>query len=146
MTSTAQSTAVESRLLIDGKLVESSSGKTCPNVNPATEETLGEVQDASPDDVRNAISAARRAFDETTWSEDHAFRRRCLEQLHAAMDRMKEELRSALVLETGCPVMLTHVVQIEVPMGDIAYWSEQATAYQYEQFLDDREAMGGTAA
>ena len=31
----------EPRLLIDGKLVESESGKTFDNVNPATEEVLG---------------------------------------------------------------------------------------------------------
>ncbi len=53
------------RQLIDGKLVESSTGATFDNVNPATEEMLGEVYDASPADVGDAIGAARRAFDET---------------------------------------------------------------------------------
>lgn len=133
----------ESRQLINGKLVESSTGATFANVNPATEEPLGEVADASPDDVRDAIGAARRAFDETAWATDHAFRKRCLTQLGEAMQRAKEELRTALVLETGCPVMLTHVVQIEQPMSDVAYWTEQATAYEYEHFLPEREAMGG---
>ncbi len=133
----------EARQLIDGKLVESSTGAVFSNVNPATEEVVGEVYDASPDDVGDAIGAARRAFDETSWSEDASFRAHCLEQLGDAMERAKEELRTALVLETGCPVMLTHVVQIEQPLRDIRHWTEQATAYEYEHFLPEREAMGG---
>jgi aldehyde dehydrogenase (NAD+) len=139
----AVSAPYEPRQLIDGKLVESSTGATFDNVNPATEEVLGQVYDASPDDVRDAIGAARRAFDETTWSTDPAFRARCMTQLGEAMERAKEELRTALVLETGCPVMLTHMVQIEQPLTDLAHWTEQATSYEYEHFLAERESMGG---
>ena len=58
----------ESRLLIDGELVDASHGKTFDNVNPATEEVLGQVADGSPEDMERAIAAARRAFDETDWS------------------------------------------------------------------------------
>ena len=60
----------ESRMLIDGKLVEASGGKTFDNVNPATEEVLGQVADASAEDMERAIAAARRAFDETDWSTE----------------------------------------------------------------------------
>ena len=54
----------EVRMLIDGELVEAASGKRFENVNPATEEVLGEVADASADDMQRAIGAARRAFDD----------------------------------------------------------------------------------
>ena len=70
----------ESRMLIDGKLVDGQAG-TFANINPATEAVIGEVTDASAADVDRAIDAARRAFDETSWSTDHAFRQRCLLQL-----------------------------------------------------------------
>ena len=62
------------RMLIDGKLVDGESG-TFTNVNPATEEVFGEVADASRGDMHRAIDAARRAFDETDWSTDRAFRK-----------------------------------------------------------------------
>ena len=65
----------EVRLLIDGQLTEAQSGKRFDNINPATEEALGAVADASVDDMRLAIEAARRAFDETDWSTNHAFRK-----------------------------------------------------------------------
>ena len=68
----------ERRLLIDGELREASSGATFDNINPATEEVLGVVADGTAEDMDAAIAAARRAFDETDWSTNHAFRAKCL--------------------------------------------------------------------
>ncbi|MFT7176340.1 MAG: aldehyde dehydrogenase (NAD+), partial [Halioglobus sp.] len=36
----------ESRLFIDGELVSAASGRTYSNINPASEEVMGEVADA----------------------------------------------------------------------------------------------------
>ena len=58
----------ETRMCTDGELIAAESGKTFDNVNPATEEVLGQVADASPAEMQRAITAARRAFDETDWS------------------------------------------------------------------------------
>ena len=58
----------EERMLVDGELVGADSGQTFDNVNPATEEVLGQVADASAAEMRRAIDAARRAFDESDWS------------------------------------------------------------------------------
>ena len=55
----------ERRMLIDGKLVDSSNGNTFDNINPATEDVLGPVADGTKEDMNRAIDAARRAFDET---------------------------------------------------------------------------------
>src|SRR6516164_4735722 len=86
----------ESRMLIDGKLVDGQAG-TFVNINPANEDVLGDVADASKADMHRAIDAARRAFDQTDWSTNRAFRKRCLEQLQAAIESEKEELRAELV-------------------------------------------------
>ena len=102
----------ESKMLIDGKLVGGEAG-TFKNVNPATEEVLGEVADASKADMHRAIDAARRAFDETDWSTNRAFRKRCLEQLQAALEAEREDLREELILEAGCPRLLTHGPQLD---------------------------------
>ena len=93
----------EANMLIDGKLVESSTGRTFDNVNPATEEVIGQVADGSAEDMHRAIAAARRAFDETDWSTDREFRKHCLNQLQEALEAEKEELREQLVAEVGCP-------------------------------------------
>jgi aldehyde dehydrogenase (NAD+) len=43
-------------MLIDRKLVEGMSGKRFANINPATEEVLGEVADADATDMARAIA------------------------------------------------------------------------------------------
>ena len=51
---------------------------------------LGQVADASPEDMDRAIAAARRAFDETDWSTDREFRKRCLLQLQEALQAQRK--------------------------------------------------------
>src|SRR6201995_6028121 len=98
----------EVRMLIDGELVEGSGGKTFDNINPATEAVLGEVADASAEDMQRAIAAARRAFDETDWSTNHAFRKQCLQQLHDAIVSEQEELRHERVALGAGLIALTY--------------------------------------
>src|ERR1700704_3645439 len=99
-------TLEESRMLIDGKLVPASGGLTYENLNPATEQVLGVTADATVDDIREAIGAARRAFDETAWATDHQLRARSIRQLAAALAEDREVMRQVIVAEVGCPVML----------------------------------------
>jgi aldehyde dehydrogenase (NAD+) len=112
----------ELRMLIDGKLVEAEGGKTFDNINPATEAVLGPVADGTAADMQAAIDAARRAFDTTDWSTDHAFRKRCLLQLQAALESEQEELRAELVSEVGCPVLITYGPQLDAPLREALTW------------------------
>ncbi len=128
----------EPRMLIDGKLVEASGGKTFANVNPATEEELGQVADASAGDMEQAIAAARRAFDETDWATNRSFRRHCLEQLHEALVAEREEMREQLILEVGCPRMLTYGPQLDAPLdGSITYPAQLIDEFVWEDDLAD---------
>src|SRR5581483_4838765 len=114
----------ETRLYIDGRLRESSTGKTADNINPATEEVLGVCTDAGVDDMEEAIAAARRAFDVTDWSTDREFRQHCLRQLHNALQEEKEDMRAELVhlyratrLAAGRRCALARGVHHRIPMG-----------------------------
>ena len=107
----------EPRMLIEGKLVDGEHG-TFDVVNPATEQVIGAVADASRADMHRAIDAARRAFDETTWSTDRDLRKNCLLQLQDALEAEQEELREELILEVGCPRMVTHGPQLDLPLRD----------------------------
>jgi len=75
----------EARMLIDGELVEAASGRSYDNINPATEEVLGQTADGGSEDAERAVAAARRAFDDGQWAGDRQLRKRCLEQLRDAM-------------------------------------------------------------
>ena len=61
----------EARLYIDGKLRAAAGNRTYDNICPWTGEVIGKAADASADDVNEAIAAARRAFDQTDWSQKH---------------------------------------------------------------------------
>ena len=140
---TAGTAVGEARLLIDGKLTEAETGARFDNVNPATEEVLGGTADASADDMRRAIGAARRAFDETDWSTNRALRRRCLEQLQTALEAEKEDLRAELVAEVGCPVLITYGPQLDAPLEDGLKWpAEMIDNFAWERDLPDGHAFG----
>jgi aldehyde dehydrogenase (NAD+) len=134
--------AGESRLLIDGKLVNATGGRTYPNVNPATEEVIGQVADATREDMDRAIAAARRAFDTTDWSSNLSKRAVCLRQLHAALVKHKEELRPQIVAEVGAPIMLTYAVQQDSCIQDMLWDIECAEKYTWEHELGVHEFFG----
>ncbi len=130
-------TSFERRMLINGKLVEGRAGGFA-NINPATEEMLGEVSDASAEDMSAAIDAAREAFDGTDWSTNHSFRQRCLQQLQDAIEAEREELREELIREVGCPRALTHGPQLDAPLEDaLRYPASLIDTYPWELSLGD---------
>ncbi|MCW2517327.1 MAG: aldehyde dehydrogenase family protein [Mycobacterium sp.] len=133
----------ETRLCIDGRLRDSSSGKTADNVNPATEEVLGVAADASAEDMDEAIAAARRAFDTTDWSTNHEFRQHCLLQLHEALQQEKEDARAEVVAEAGSPLGMTYIAQLDWPLADAVRWpAEFISTFAWERQLDVDAKMG----
>ena len=135
----------ESRMLIDGKLVEAEGGRTFDNLNPATEEVIGPVADASAADMERAIDAARRAFDDTTWSTDRAFRKACLVQLKEALDKHKEDLRPQIVAEVGAPIALTYAIQQDSCIEDMQWDIDLIDRYEWEHELGNHEFFGMTS-
>jgi len=132
----------EERLLIDGKLVEATGGKTYPNINPATEGVIGVAADASPEDIDRAIAAARRAFDQTDWSRNHELRARCLRQLHAAIVERLEEMRRTYVAEVGCPVLMTYGPGLDVPVSSLPYYADFLEKYPWSEDLGTATVFG----
>ena len=136
----------ETRNLIDGRLVPASTGATFENVDPASEQVLGSCADGSKEDMLAAIAAARRAFDETSWSTDAAFRKRCLLQLADALKAARENLRSIVVHEAGSPVLLTYSVQCDSTIDQFGYWAELAASYEYERPMREIRFLGSRSA
>jgi len=130
------------QLLIDGALVDARSGAVYENVNPATGSVIGVAADAGADDTDAAIAAARRAFDDTGWSTDVAFRLRCIRQLHAAMQAHAEELRASCIAEVGAPVGLTSGAQLDTPIEGIGWVADLLERYAWETDLGVAEPFG----
>jgi aldehyde dehydrogenase (NAD+) len=133
----------EERLLIDGELVAAEGGKTYDNVNPANEEVIGQVADASPADVERAIAAARTAFDETEWSRDTELRVRSLRQLHQALVDHQDDLADITVAEVGAPRMLMGGPQLGEPLKFVPFYADLAESYEWHQQLGVADTMAG---
>jgi aldehyde dehydrogenase (NAD+) len=133
----------EPRMLIDGDLVQARSGAQFENVNPATEEVLGHVADGGREDMVGAIAAARKAFDETDWSTNRGLRRRCLEQLQAALEGEQEQMRAELVAEVGTPILVTHGPQLDLPLSESILWpARNIDEFAWEREISDKTTAG----
>jgi aldehyde dehydrogenase (NAD+) len=139
-------TTSDHQMLIDGKLTVADGAAVFHTVNPATEEVLGTAPDASAADLDRAIAAARRSFDETSWSVDVDLRKHCLEQLQAALVAERETLRGLLVADAGAPVMTTYTVQLDSPLDAMLPWSVSAVDdFLRPRALPDNEFFGMTS-
>src|SRR3989475_11472975 len=122
-------------MLIDGGWVGASTGATYSGPNPATEEPVGSAPDATADDMRRAIAAARRAFDEGPWPRSSRHdRARVLTAIADGMERRKEELRQMLIAEAGA-TYLTHDIQVEQPIRLMRHSAELALTFDFEEQL-----------
>ena len=86
-------------LLIDGQWTSGRAG-TLTVLNPATEDVLAEVADASPEDALEAVGAAARAF--PSWAATPPRQRaECLRKAFELMTQRSEQLARLMVLENG---------------------------------------------
>ena len=134
----------ESRLFINGELVDAASGATYPNINPATEKVMGEVADAGMADMDAAIAAARTAFDKTDWSSNHGFRLHCLTQLRDGLRKHVGELKEMIAAETGAPLAICGASgpQCEVPIGFMDYTLQSLPDFEWSRNIGIAEPLG----
>ena len=89
----------EYKLLINGELVNSSTGKVVDDIGPASGEAVAQVPQSSVEDVEQAVAAAREAFDDGRWSRlPHGARAAALEKLAQVIEAHSQELA-----ELACP-------------------------------------------
>ena len=126
-------------LAIGGELVPAASGASFPVLNPATAEVIGDAADADLADLDRALASARKAFDASSWSRDHALRAHCLRQLQAALADERETLRRDLVAEIGCAVRMTYGDQLDRPIEKLGFYADLAESYPYDNAVAERE-------
>ena len=127
--------AAAARMYVDGEWVGAKSGKTYTLPNPATEEIVAEAPDASRDDMRAAIAAARRAFDEGPWRKTTpGDRRRILVRIADELERRKEEVRALLVAAAGAEYV-THLIQLDRPIELLRMYADLALQFPFEVML-----------
>jgi acyl-CoA reductase-like NAD-dependent aldehyde dehydrogenase len=125
-------------MFVDGTWVEAATGQTYDVPNPATEETVGAAPDATVEDMRRAIAAARRAFDDGPWPHTSRHdRARVLHRIADGLERRKEEMRRLLVAEAGA-TWITHDIQVEQPIRMLRHYADLALSFEFEEMLPAR--------
>ncbi|WP_444685423.1 betaine-aldehyde dehydrogenase [Alkalicoccus luteus] len=87
---------------INGEWVEAKSGETRDIINPFNQEVIATVPEADETDTKEAIAAAREAFDNGEWPETPATERGAIvRRIAELIERDKEELAYLESLDTG---------------------------------------------
>jgi len=111
--------------LIAGEPVESVTGQTFPNLNPAnTDQVLGLFQQSNAEDVQRACQAASRAFEKwknSTWME----RCRILRKANTILEQRKEEIARILTEEQGRPLKES-LAEVERTIDVIDFYSGES--------------------
>ena len=116
------------KLLIDGQWVDGS--KKFDTINPATEEVLAEITEASPADVDRAVEAARRAFEDRNgpWRKLSASERgRLIWKLADLIEKNIEELAELETLDNGKPIFESRYVDMPMVIDVLRYYAGLAT-------------------
>ena len=112
------------RLFIDGRFVESLSGKSFDSINPATEEVLTSVSEGDRADIDAAVAAARAAFETGPWPRMRPRDRgRLLLKLADLISANAEELARLETLDNGKPIAETLNVDIPQAAEVFAYYA-----------------------
>ena len=108
------------KLFINGKWVNSISGKTFATLNPATGQEICKVAEADSADVDLAVKAARKAFESGPWKKMSAAERgRRINKLADLMEKNLPELAALESLDNGKP--LRDSLNADLPLSIKAY-------------------------
>jgi aldehyde dehydrogenase (NAD+) len=111
-------------MLINGKWVDSVSGKTFATINPATGETICQVAEGDKADVDLAVKAARKAFDGGPWSKMTAAERgRCINRLADLIEQNADELAALESLDNGKPYKDARNIDVPLTVKCYRYYA-----------------------
>jgi phenylacetaldehyde dehydrogenase len=116
------------KMLIDGKWVNSVSGKTFPTYNPATGEVLAQIAEGDKADIDLAVKAARRAFDSGPWPRLTASDRgKLVWKLADLLERHLEEFATLETLDNGKPLTIARAADVPLAVEMFRYMAGWAT-------------------
>src|SRR5689334_24663514 len=118
-------------LFINGEFTESQGGSAFKTVNPATEEVLSEVADASAADVDRAVAAARRAYNGAWGRMSGADRGKYLFRIARILQERAREFAVLETLDNGKPIKESRDVDIPLAAAHFFYHAGWADKLEY---------------
>jgi len=113
---------LRTQLFINNEWVDATGGKTFDTVNPATEEKIATIQEASQEDVDKAVGAAKEAF--KTWRKSDGCKRRdLLLKLADLIAEHRDRLADVETLDNGKPRHVSHGVDLSFVIECYRYYA-----------------------
>ncbi|GAB3197326.1 aldehyde dehydrogenase family protein [Nocardioides hungaricus] len=109
--------------LVDGEWIDTGDHRPC--VDPATGRIIGSYAWADRALTERAISAARRAFAETSWREDRRLRHRVLSSMADLVEAHRDELIELLALNNG-KILPEATFEIGMVAPKLRWWAAMA--------------------
>ena len=128
-------------LFIGGEFVDGS-GEAFKTINPATEETLAEVAEASADDVDRAVKAARAAYRGAWGRMSGADRGKYLFRIARIMQERSRELAVLETLDNGKPIKESRDVDVPLAAAHFFYHAGWADKLGYAALGPDPRPLG----
>ncbi len=132
------------QLYVGGEWVDPSGDAALDVINPATEDTIGRVPQASVADVDRAVAAARHAFEEGPWPRMSPRERSdaLLRFVEAVADR-RAELVDLIIAETGAARPVAEALQFETGFRYAQWFAERTASFQYVDPLPPQSSARG---
>ena len=116
------------KMLINGKWVDSASGKTFASYNPATGEVLAHVAEGDREDIDRAVKAARAAFESGPWAKmPPAGRGKLIWRLADLIEKHLEEFAQLESLDNGKPLGIARIADVPLTVEHLRYYAGWAT-------------------
>ena len=134
-----------SQFYINGKWVDPVKPETLDVINPATEESVGQISVGSAQDVDVAVTAARQAFNSFSKTSVNE-RVELLTEIRNVYKKRFDEIAHAIMTEMGAPINLASGAQASVGMAHlktaIRVLEEQKFEYTHNNMLIRKEPIG----
>ncbi|HTW25279.1 MAG TPA: aldehyde dehydrogenase family protein [Candidatus Baltobacteraceae bacterium] len=116
------------QMFINGKWVNSASGKTFPTYNPATGDVLANIAEGDKEDINRAVAAARAAFEHGPWRKMLPNERgKLIWKLGELIEKHNEEFAQLESLDNGKPVTIARVADVPLAADLFRYMAGWAT-------------------
>ena len=122
-TAAAEFLRTPQQLLIDGRRVPSSSGRTFKSLNPATEEVIATIAEGNEADVDLAVAAARRAFEGPWRTMRAAERGHILLKWAELLKRHADEIVEIESLDAGKPIAAVLRQDLPAAIDTLIYYA-----------------------
>ncbi|GGL29365.1 aldehyde dehydrogenase family protein [Phycicoccus endophyticus] len=129
-------------LFIGGEFVQSEGGAPLKTVNPATEEVLAEVTEASAADVDAAVRAARTAYTRVWSRTSGADRGKYLYRIARIIQERAREFAVLETLDNGKPIRESRDVDIPLVAAHFFYHAGWADKLSYAALGEDPRPVG----